>query len=210
MKTQDQWDKIYSYNTRIKELNQLCPWPMPLPEDIKEQIDKIIRDKEDYILSIKPIEKPSQKPEYKLQNSYSYYDPTNLYCVEMAKKLKGKKQKSFSKAFSLGHFYVFDLDFIKTLFEDEDDAYDFFDYLRDYLPYNYYHQYNYAGNKAIERFIEECKQNLHNEPGTLEKIIIKYCDDLNHLYGEVELETQTRNVLFKELGKDLFDCLMYG
>jgi hypothetical protein len=140
----------------------------------------------------------NQKPEYKKLDEYTVFDDQNLYCVDMLQYLKEEiNVASFLQAYNNGHKYVFDIEFIDKIGDENSNLY--FELVQD-LPYDSHRQFSYGAAKAVERFIEECKKGMHKEPGTMQTILDSYSTD-------VDLETETRELIFEEIGEQLFDLL---
>lgn len=197
--------KIDAFNAKVRDLVYSIPDEIEeIPDDIKNQIELIKKEKEDYIKNYIKSVMPNtmivdKAVEYKGQPPFTYYDETNIYCLDMLANLQENlTSQAFLDAYHSGHLYVFDRLFVNLCFDNEDDAYDFYDdNLWDLLPYKYFYQYTYAGNRAIERYIDECKQGLHDKKGSLEKTISSYVDELNPFDDVFEFETQTRGTLYR-------------
>jgi hypothetical protein len=144
------------------------------------------------------IEKKIKTPEYTKLEEYITYDKNNLYCVDMFNELKGKTNSStFLKAYNSGHRYVFDIDFMEEL-TGKDLYWD----LIDEIPYECNAQFSYGAAQAVGRFIDECKQGIHQKPGSMEDILNSYSLD-------VDLETETKELIWDEIGEELYDLLYY-
>jgi len=174
---------------RYKLVDENGEWPYEFTKFEAVNVLKTIQKKNFLI---------NQKPEHKKLDEYTFFDDQNLYCVDMLLYLnKEKNVTAFLQAYNNGHKYVFDSEFIDQLSGENSNLY--FELVQD-LPYDSHCQFSYRAAKAVERFIEECKKGIHKEPGTMQTILDSYSTD-------VDLETETRELIFEEIGEQLFDLL---